>query len=50
MIVVKMYNYYGMTHSSTSKNHLEVEVAKGYHVGYITAKINLNLSEPQNPV
>ncbi len=38
------------THSSTSKLHAPLEVAKGHHVGYIEAKINLNWSKPQNPV
>ena len=38
----------GMTHSSNSKIHAPLEVAKGYHMGYIKAKINLNLSKHQN--
>ena len=40
----------GMPHSSSSKIHAPLEVAKGYHVGYIEAKIRLNWSKPQNPV
>ncbi len=40
----------GTTQSSSSKIHAPLEVAKGYHVGYIKAKINVNLSKPKNPV
>ncbi len=35
---------HGTAHPSSSKIHASLEVAKGYHVGYIKAKINLDWS------
>ncbi len=35
-------NAFGTPHSSSSKLHAPLEVAKGYHMGYIKAKINLS--------
>ena len=41
---------HGTPHSSSSKIDAPLEVAKGYYVGYIKARINLSWSKTQNPV